>query len=211
MFTGIVEQSLRVIGVAAGPAFARLTLASDWTDVASGESVAINGCCLTVAQIAPGELGFDVVAQTLGATNLGGLITGELVHVERSLRVGDRLSGHFVQGHIDGVATLVDRFARGNDTRLRIRPPRALMKYIAPRGSVALDGVSLTVASVDDTTFEVALIPTTLTVTALGRREIGWGFNLETDILGRTIIGYLERRDGHDDHEEAAGREKTLS
>src|SRR5205085_8892737 len=99
MFTGIVEKSVRVIGIAAGPGFRRLTLAADWTDVKGGESIAVNGVCLTVAEQSPGELGFDVVRETLSRTNLDLLASGDHVHVERSLRAGDRIDGHFVQGH----------------------------------------------------------------------------------------------------------------
>src|SRR5579864_2342387 len=115
MFTGIIERSARVMGLAKGPNFDRLTLASEWTDVKDGESIAINGVCLTVAQQSPGELGFDVVKETLSRTNLGLLTPGELVHVERSLRLGDRLCGHFVQGHVDGVARLVQQGRRTAD------------------------------------------------------------------------------------------------
>ena len=107
MFTGIVEKSVRVIGVIPVSKFRRITLAVDWNDVRLGESVAVNGCCLTVAEILPGELGFDVVAQTLAVTNLGLLNAGDRVHVERAMRVGDRIDGHFVQGHVDGVALLL--------------------------------------------------------------------------------------------------------
>jgi riboflavin synthase len=115
MFTGIIERITRVIGLANGPNFDRLTLASEWKDVRDGESIAINGVCLTVAQQQPGELGFDVVKETLDRTNLGLLKEGEVVHVERSLRLSDRLSGHFVQGHVDGLARLVEQGRHGAD------------------------------------------------------------------------------------------------
>src|SRR5687768_16558798 len=102
MFTGIVEKTARVLAVADGPGFRRLTLASDWPDVRPGESVAVNGVCLTAAELAPGRIGFDVIAETLAKTNLGLLNQGDEVHVERSLQVGARIDGHFVQGHVDG-------------------------------------------------------------------------------------------------------------
>lgn len=195
MFTGIVEKSVRVVGVADGPKFRRLTLAVEWPDLRGGESVAVNGVCLTVAEIAPGEVGFDVIAETLAKTNLGLLKGGEEVHVERSLRVGDRIDGHFVQGHVDGVAILEERVDNQRETRLTLRAPHELAKFITPKGSVTIDGVSLTVAAVKNQSFEVALIPTTLNLTTLGQRAEGWPFNLETDVLSKTIVSWLERRE----------------
>jgi riboflavin synthase len=194
MFTGIVERSVRVIGVVAGPKFRRLTLAADWPDVRDGESVAVNGVCLTVAGRAPGELAFDVVKETLDKTNLGLVQAGDEVHVERSLRVGDRIDGHFVQGHADGVAMLVKQVADAAEWRLTLEPPRELMRYVIPKGSVTLDGVSLTVAAAAPTTFDVALIPTTVNLTALARRPLGWPCNFEADILSKTVVAWLERQ-----------------
>jgi riboflavin synthase len=196
MFTGIIEKTARIIGVADGPKFRRLTLASHWTDLSGGESIAINGVCLTVAEITDGEIGFDVIAETLSKTNLGLLKAGDSVHVERALRVGDRLDGHFVQGHVDGVATLNERIDDDKETRLSLQVPFDLSKYIVPKGSVAIDGVSLTVAAARGTIFEVALIPTTVNVTNLGLHAVGWPFNLETDILSKTVVSWLERREG---------------
>lgn len=196
MFSGIIERSVRVVGVSQGPSFQRLTISSPWTDVADGESIAVNGVCLTVAQRQPGELGFDVVKETLLRTNLGLLKHGELVHVERSLRVGDRISGHFVQGHVDGTARLEEQGAAGGDEwRLVLECQQDVAKYLIPKGSVALDGVSLTIAAVDGNRFEVALIPTTLQVTALGRRPVGWPFNVEADILTKTVVTVMHSRE----------------
>jgi riboflavin synthase len=194
MFTGIVEKSARVIGVSAGPRFQRLTLAADWDDVRLGESIAVNGVCLTVAELAPGELMFDVIQETLSRTNLGLLKKADEVHVERALRVGDRIDGHFVQGHVDGPATLLDLRANEREWRLRCRTAPDLAKYLAPKGSVCLDGVSLTVAAVQGDDFEVALIPTTVNLTHLARRPVGWPFNLEADIISKAVVTYLERR-----------------
>lgn len=194
MFTGIIEKTARVIGVAEGPRFRRLTIASSWQDVRDGESVAVNGVCLTVAERSPGEIGFDVIAETLGRTNLGLLEPGNAVHVERSLRVGDRIDGHFVQGHVDGPARLLRQVSDERECRLVLETSKEMARYIIPKGSVALDGVSLTIASVADTVFDVALIPTTLRVTELGRRPLGWPYNLEADILSKTVVAYLERQ-----------------
>ena len=194
MFTGIVEKTARVIGVVPGPKFNRLNLAADWDDVRVGESVAVNGVCLTVAELSPGQLSFDVVQETLRHTNLGLLAAGDEAHVERSLRVGDRLDGHFVQGHVDGTAQLLEMRSDEREWRLRCQCPPDLAKFLSPKGSVCLDGVSLTLAAVTGNEFEVALIPTTVTLTALARRPVGWPFNLETDIISKTVVSWLERQ-----------------
>ena len=194
MFTGIVEKSAPVLGAVGGPRFTRLVLAADWPDVKLGESVAVNGVCLTVAELAPGRLNFDVVQETLRRTNLGLLQKGDEAHVERSLRVGDRLDGHFVQGHVDGTAQLLEQRSDDKEWRLRCRCPPDLAKFLSPKGSVCLDGVSLTVASVSGNVFEVALIPTTVQLTRLASREKGWRYNFEADVLSKTIISFLERR-----------------
>jgi riboflavin synthase len=194
MFTGIIEHTVPVLGVADGPGFRRLTLAAGWSDLKGGESIAINGVCLTVAEIGQDELGFDVIQETLRRTNLGLLKAGDRVHVERSLRIGDRFDGHFVQGHVDDLATLTKRIANEKETRLILEASPELAPYLIPKGSVALDGVSLTIAAVDGQHFEVALIPTTLQRTMLGQHEPGWPINLETDILSKTVINWLRQQ-----------------
>ncbi len=193
MFTGIVEKTLRIQAIADGPGFQRLTLPNTWPDVRPGESIAVNGCCLTVAELSDSEIGFDVIAETLSKTNLGLLCAGDIVNVERSLRAGDRIDGHYVQGHIEATARLVESIINPREVRLTIEPPHDLLKYVVAKGSVAIDGVSLTVASVHGHVFEVALIPTTLALTNLSSRSPGWPMNLETDILSRTVISWLER------------------
>jgi len=195
MFTGIVERTVRIASVSDGTGFVRLNLAADWNDVKHGESVAVNGVCLTVAEIEPPLLAFDVIPETLSKTNLGLLKAGDLVNVERSLRAGDRIDGHFVQGHVDGTARLVDQSSGEKEWRLTVHPPNEMMKFVVPKGSVTLDGVSLTVASVAKDRFEVALIPTTLNLTTLGTRPQGWPFNFEADVLSKTIVSWLERRE----------------
>jgi riboflavin synthase len=205
MFTGIVERTARVISVVQGPKFMRLTLPNHWDDVRDGESIAVNGVCLTVAEQFDGggdgggggqrKLGFDVIKETLDRTNLGMLAQGDAVNVERTLRVGDRIDGHFVQGHVDGVAPLVRQINSDREWRLVLEAPYDLAKFLAPKGSVCVDGVSLTIAAVDRNLFEVALIPTTINVTTLGGRAVGWPFNVEADILSKTVVHYLEVRD----------------
>lgn len=193
MFTGIVEQTVEVAAVTDHAGGRRMALAVRWGDEAAGQSIAVNGCCMTIAAIDADRLHFDVVPETLQWTNLGRLAVGDHVHVERALRAGDRLDGHFVLGHVDGTAELVERTQDAGETRLRLRVPDVLAAYIVAKGSVCLDGVSLTVASLEGSEFEVALVPTTLQRTALAERPIGWPMNLEADMLVKTIAATLER------------------
>ncbi len=195
MFTGIVETHLPVVEISQTDMVRRIWIGHQWMDVRHGESIAVNGCCLTIAELQPGRVGFDAIKETLEKTNLGLLKVGDHANVERALRVGDRLDGHFVQGHVDGRANLVGKVATEQEVRLTVKPPAELMKYIVAKGSVCIDGVSLTVAAIGPETFDVALIPTTLDLTTLGSRPIGWPFNLETDIVSKHIVAWLEARD----------------
>jgi riboflavin synthase len=196
MFTGIVEKHVPVLEIVQKPMAWRIWIANTWPDLGHGESVAVNGCCLTIAEIQPDRLGFDVIKETLEKTNLGRLKANDRVNVERALRVGDRLDGHFVQGHVDGTGQLVNILKTKDEVRLTVKPPAELRKYLVHKGSVAIDGVSLTIASVNkDDTFDVALIPTTLDLTTLGNRVMGWPFNLEADIVSKHIVAWLEARE----------------
>src|SRR4051812_45106581 len=143
MFTGIVQHTLRVVSVADGPKFRRLVLPNEWTDVREGESIAINGVCLTVVEKPKDVIDFDVIQETLDRTNLGILNAGDEVHVERSLRVGARIDGHFVLGHVDGRAKIIDQQSTAHEWRTRLEVADGLGQYIAPKGSVCLDGISL--------------------------------------------------------------------
>jgi riboflavin synthase len=193
MFTGIVEKISKVVAVVDTPGFRRLSLMLNF-EVEPGQSIAVNGCCLTVAEPSPQGAVFDVIRETLEKTNLGLLETGDEVNVERSIKVGDRIDGHFVQGHVDGRAILMEITSRAEEYVLRLETAAELAKFIVPKGSVALDGVSLTVAKASGNSFEVALIPTTLQMTTLGDKARGWQFNLETDILSKTVVSWLERQ-----------------
>jgi len=193
MFSGIVEKTVVVKQVDDKPNLRRLTLAVDFPDIRIGQSIAVNGCCLTVAQISPGHLQFDVIRETLDKTNLGRLRSGDAVNIERSLRIGDRIDGHLVQGHVDGTAKLIHIAANGDDYRLTIEAPPPLRKYLTPKGSITVDGVSLTIADIGANDFQIALIPTTLNSTTLGNKQIGWPFNLEMDVMTKTVVSYLER------------------
>ena len=179
MFTGIVRE----VGTVASFDGARLVVQTG-TDAAIGDSVAIAGVCLTVTGRENGTLAFDVVAETLDRTTLGQLAAGSRVNVEPSLRAGDPLGGHIVQGHVDGVGSLRER----GDLTWFDAPPE-ITRYCVDKGSIAVDGTSLTVAAVDDAGFAVALIPHTLEATTLGSLEPGDAVNLEVDVLAK----YVER------------------
>src|SRR3982751_2946105 len=123
MFTGIIEKTVPIVGVAHRPDFRRLTLPAPWPDLRLGESIAVNGCCLTIAELSADRMGFDVITETLSKTNLGMLDANDHVHLERAMRIGDRLNGHFVQGHVDGTATLIEQITSEHETRLRLQTP----------------------------------------------------------------------------------------
>jgi riboflavin synthase len=209
VFTGIIRNAAAILSVADHPAGRRLALPTFASDHALGESIAVNGVCLTVAQLNPDSLTFDIIPETLAKTNLGDLKPNDRVHVERALRAGDPIDGHFVQGHVDGVGTLIEEIATDQESRLRIQAPPRLARYLIPKGSIAIDGVSLTLARVDKNQFEVALIPTTRALTSLTGRKPGSRFNLECDMIAKTIISHLERirpaaddREAKNEHEE---------
>jgi len=188
MFTGIVRE----MGTVAAFDGSRLVVAALETapGVDVGDSVSVAGVCLTVVEAVDGRLAFDVVPETLARTALGRLETGEVVNVEPSLRVGDQLGGHLVQGHVDAVGRVRATLALTSlpeSRRVWVDAPENVVRYCVEKGSIAVDGVSLTVAALDDEGFEVALIPHTLEVTTLGRLEAGDEVNLEVDQLAKFV------------------------
>jgi riboflavin synthase len=158
-----------------------------------GDSVAVNGGCLTVTSIRDGRLSFEAVPETMERTSLGDLKVGARVNLERAMRAGDRLDGHIVQGHVDGVGTVRQMAREGNDVRLQIDCDPELADCVVEKGSIAVDGVSLTVAALSPSGFEVALIPHTLEATTLSDRQPHDRVNLEADVLGKYVKRYLER------------------
>ena len=198
MFTGIVEGTGTVAALAAADdaSGARLEVEAPFLagDLRPGESVAVNGCCLTVAQATAAGFAADLVAETLRRTALGGLAAGDLVNLERPMALGGRLGGHLVQGHVDGVARVLDRTAAGDGQEVRIELPTELERYVVEKGSVAVDGVSLTVAGVGDGWFAVALVPHTLAVTTLGERRPGDPVQLEVDVVAKYVERLVDRR-----------------
>ncbi len=193
MFTGIIQRVAPVRGVTSRPNGARLAvdLGDLAANVAHGGSVCVNGACLTVSETRGSVCEFDAVAETLSRTTLGSLRQGDDVNVEPSLRVGDQLGGHFVLGHVDGVGQIVATSQAGEGTEMRVTVDAALAAQMVSKGSVAVDGVSLTLVEVGDTEFTCALIPTTLEDTTLGRRRTGDAVNIETDILGKMVAKLL--------------------
>lgn len=190
MFTGIIEEVGRVAAFKAEAEAWRLIIAADTVraDAALGDSIAINGCCLTIVAIEAGHLHFDVLEETRRLTNFTAFRPGEtVVNLERSLRFGGKVGGHFVTGHIDTTGTVVVCEPRGKDHYLRVRVPDDLTRYIVHKGSIAIDGISLTIAEVTDTEFAVWLIPHTMLATNLHARRVGEAVNLEFDLLAKHI------------------------
>ena len=195
MFTGIVEETGAVAAIKASSKSIRLTVEANRCGRGSklGDSVAVNGCCLTVVKLAPKGrrklIDFDLLRETWERTNLQHAHVGSLVNLERPLPAKGRLDGHFVTGHIDGTGRIVRWEKSGADHVLDIAAPRKLMRYVVFKGSIAVDGISLTVAKVTPKGFRLWIIPHTLVVTALRERKVGDAVNLETDILAK----YVER------------------
>ena len=189
MFTGIVEMRGQILARRGHQLLIRS--AKPLTDPVYGESIAVNGCCLTLEECRGTELAFHVLAETLDRTNLGQLKNGASVNLERALKMTDRLGGHLVSGHIDAVGKVLSRKV-GKDVELTVSFPEELAKYIVWKGSIAIDGVSLTVAKLEKSALTVCLIPVTLAETALEEREPGDPINLETDMAGKYIVRQLE-------------------
>jgi len=191
MFTGIVEELGAVVGLDDLGDSVRLRVRGPLVveDASHGDSIAVNGVCLTVVDSRDGTFSADVMRETLDRSSLGALRPGDPVNLERSLRVGGRLGGHVVQGHVDGTGTVLGRRPSEHWTVVRVSLPAGLARYVVLKGSIAVDGVSLTVSAVDDGAFEVSLIPTTLALTTLGRKDTGDPVNLEVDVVAK----YVER------------------
>ncbi len=194
MFTGIVETTGQILSSqnVEGGKRLRIKAGALAEGVTLGASVCVNGVCLTATANSREEITFDVIHETLTKTTLGAKQVGDRVNLERSLSVGDRIDGHFVQGHIDGTAVIKKVQSTARDFVLWLRPQDTIAKYMIPKGSVAVDGVSLTIAEMRDSAFSVALIPTTLEHTTLSLLREGDLVNIESDMLARTIVHYLE-------------------
>lgn len=196
VFTGLVEEMGVVRAVQAGTV-TRLTICSRVVSrkVNVGDSVSVSGVCLTVTSVGEDEISFDAVPETLSRSTLKDLKSGDLVNLETSLRADGVIGGHFVMGHVDavGVVESIERLA--DSAQIRIGAPENVMKYVVEKGSIAVDGISLTVAAVQESSFSVAVIPHTLKVTTLGRKRIGDRVNLEVDIIAKYVEKFLKCRE----------------
>ena len=201
MFTGIIEACVPVAGVTTQGGILRLTLDLDdlAQGVAIGDSISVSGVCLTAVQIQTGRLTFDISEESARLTTLAELRHGDKVNVERSLKIGDRLGGHFLQGHVDGVGQIIRKDESPGQCTIGLRVPSDLSTQMILKGSVAVDGISLTISKLDGPTFEVAVIPHTLANTTLGLKRVGDRVNIETDLIGKWVaklIGNFKGADG---------------
>ncbi|MCP5557809.1 MAG: riboflavin synthase [Verrucomicrobiaceae bacterium] len=198
MFTGLIETTGTVVALNRNGESARLTLKTPMltAEAQMGESIAINGCCLTVAEIdaAAETLSFDLLAQTLKVTNLGDQAPGDIVNMERAMTMGARFGGHFVQGHVDTTARILDWSEKGQDHRLEVELPPEWRTQVLPKGSICLDGISLTAAEVTDKSVTCWIIPHTCEMTHLLTRKAGQRINVEFDMLGKYVRGLLENQ-----------------
>jgi riboflavin synthase len=193
MFTGIVESLSEVVAIEPTAAGRRITVKAGFAATPQlGASVAVNGVCLTVIAATGSDLTFDAVQETLERSNLGQLQLGDRVNLERPMAADGRFDGHVVQGHVDGRGRLVSRTDEGESQRLRVELPAGLTRYVVEKGSITVDGVSLTVTAVGDDWLEFVLIPHTLSVTTLGDRDIGGLVNLEVDVIAKYVERLLE-------------------
>jgi riboflavin synthase len=189
MFTGIIEEIGKIKQVIPYQHLVRLTIESEkvLADMQLGGSIAVDGACLTVIEFNSREFTVELGAETLKITTLGGLISGDRVNLERPLRVTDRLGGHFLQGHVDGIGILEEKISAEGGFWLWFKAPFPLMKYIVPKGYIGVDGISLTAVEIRETEFSIFLIPYTAEVTTLGLKNNGDQVNLEFDIIGKYI------------------------
>jgi riboflavin synthase len=197
MFTGLIEEVGKVVRIEIAGASARLTVDAGFPpgEIRIGDSIAVNGACLTVVEKSGGTLFFDASPETITRTALRHLKSGAPVNLERALRFSDRLDGHLVAGHVDCVATITERREASANIVYTFRIPREFIRYIAEKGSVAIDGISLTVNAVQEETFSVNIIPLTSTKTTLQRKRVGEEVNIETDMLCKYLERLLESRD----------------
>ena len=198
MFTGLIEKTGVLTGRESGAKAGRLTIKPDspWTDLEEGESIAVNGACLTFEKESGGNLTFFVMKETLDRTNLGQMKTGARVNLERALSLGSRLGGHLVSGHVDAAVKVVSFGKIGDDYELRMEMPSDLRIFFVTKGSVCVNGVSLTLTDVTDETFAVRLIPTTRRETNLDGLKPGDLVNIETDLIGKYVCEQLRHMDG---------------
>lgn len=197
MFTGLIEELGRVEKIGRKDSSVHLTIKANMVleGMKTGDSITLDGACLTVTGLTPNSFSVDVVSETMKRTALSKLKIGDEINLERALKGSDRLGGHLVSGHIDGIGRIKERRSQGDDLMLRIGAPPQIIKYIIPQGSVAVDGISLTAIEVTRDSFTVAIIPHTAKVTTLGRKGVGSSVNLEVDLLGKYVDKLINYKD----------------
>jgi riboflavin synthase len=210
MFTGLIIELGEVVGIEKRTQNARLSVKGReiLKDISIGDSISLNGVCLTVTGVERDVVHFDVSGETLRSSNLGNLKRGDRVNLEPSLRPDSRMGGHFVTGHIDGVGRIRSRRAEGNAERIEIESPANVLQYLVPKGSVTVDGISLTVVDVLDNAFTLVIIPHTASMTTIGFKKVGDTVNLEPDILAKYVARFLQKdmpasKDNPDSSEDA--------
>jgi riboflavin synthase len=193
MFTGLIEEKGKIVRAATSAGGLRLSIEAPKiaAEVAIGDSVSVNGVCLTIVAVRPPVLEFDAVRETVERSTVGMLRSGDGVNLERALRVGDRLGGHMVQGHVDGIGVISEIRSLGSEMLFRFDAPPEIMRCVVEKGSIAVDGISLTVAEVGPSWFRTAMIPHTLASTTLGKKSAGDTANLETDIIGKYVYKFV--------------------
>lgn len=198
MFTGLIQSTGIFTGKNMTGGAGKLFIRSHkkWNDLTKGESIAVNGTCLTLEEFSGNDLVFHVLNETFSKTCLGSLVAGNVVNLERALSPADRLGGHIVSGHVDGTGKILSLGKEGDDTILEIGAEEEILMYIVPKGSIAVNGISLTVASVKKSSFTICIIPTTWNETDLKNRKNGDIVNLETDMLGKYVYSFLTRLHG---------------
>jgi len=195
MFTGIIEHLGKVASVTSNDVGSALSLdVGPLHGMGVGDSLAVNGVCLTATEVKDGLVQVEVVGETLSRSNLGGLVPGDVVNLERAMAIDGRFDGHIVQGHVDGVGKVLSISDDGDDARLEVEVPGDLVRYVVEKGSITVDGISLTVAGLSGGVVDIALIPHTMAMTTLGLRKPGDTVNLEVDVLAKYVERLLESR-----------------
>ncbi len=196
MFTGIIEGLGKITGIRPAGEGKRLALASDFplTDSKIGDSIAVNGACLTAVMISKSRFEVDVSPETLDKTILKNIKINDRVNIERALRLSDRLDGHLVSGHIDGTGRITHKSRKGNAILVGFSVDHSLARFMIPKGSVAIDGISLTINTCDEQNFEISIIPHTAEITTIGIKNIGDAVNIETDMIGKYVENFLTNK-----------------
>ena len=209
MFTGIIEQTGKIKSFRKIGNQAKITIEfyANASDLTLGESIAVNGVCLTVVKSGNGYFAADISEETLDRTNLGGLKPTDKVNLERSLKISERLGGHFVSGHIDGVGNISKKIKKGEDVLLTIKAPEKIMKYVVEKGSIAVDGISLTVASCDEKSFTISIIPHTEVCTNLKWKKSGDIVNLENDMIGKYVEKFVNLKNRNNEGKSKISKE----